>query len=97
MSDVQSANPDAVSDYYYERVKDDADYLSMDEVNDNYVKCDELTTDVIKDTFGSSFLDECADVALEDMSTDTFVQIVMAHIDPNKARKLVLEIIEEYM
>jgi len=97
MSDIVEANPDAVDCYYAERVADDADYLSMDEVNNDYVKCTELTTDFIKDTFGSSFLDECADAALEDMNTDTFVQIVMAHIDPDKARKLVLEIIEEYM
>lgn len=97
MSDIAEANPDAVDAYYIDRVKDDVDYLSMDEVNDDYVKYDELTTDVIKDTFGSSFLDECADAALEDMNTDAFVQIVMAHINPDKARKLVLEIIEEYM
>lgn len=97
MSDVKEANPEAIDDYYIDRVKDDADYLSMDEVNDNYVKCDDITLNFIKDNFGNPFLNECADEALCDMSTEMFVQTIMDHLDADKARKLVLEIIEEYM
>lgn len=100
MSDIVGANPDAVDCYYAERVADDADYLSMDEVNNDYVKCDEVTSDFIKDNFGMSFLYECADEALADMcavNKDAFVQTVMAHLDTDLARRLVFEIINDYM
>ena len=100
MSDVHTANPDAVDDYYFERVEDDSDYMSVESVNDSYVKCDEITADFIKDNFDGSILEECMDIALEDMASadeDRFVSTVMNHLNKDIACKLVKEIIDSYM
>lgn len=100
MSDVQSANPDAVSEYYYDRVENDSDYMSVVAVDDDYIKCSEITADFIKDNFDGSILEGCMDLALEDLASadeNRFVSSVMNHLNASVARKLILEIIDSYM
>lgn len=97
--DLQEANPDALDNYYGERVLEDEDYISYDVVDSEYIRRDDITTEWLSENMDDSFMEECSDKYMSDIhdDEDTFVEHVMKHLTNSRARALMKAIVDEYM